>query len=465
MHLLSNPFFMKYIQAKPVDSFLIVLFALLLIQGCVNNSDSESTFNGGNGTEANPYQISTIEQLQAIAEEQNLDKHFIQVGDIDASPSAEFESNTALQKGFSPIGDANLPFTGSYNGNGYVIDNLYLKFTRSYDYNGMFGYIRNAKLENIYVNNYQQFSKKLKVKQHNNQYSQSVTVSSYLYQSNRNIITRGLAGLVGVNEGGEIRNCHFRGGVSGYLGQGGAGFTGVNTGLIEYSSFEGIVSYDGSYGFVGLNTGEIRDSHAVVNAGGQSSTGFAGSNEGLIIRSYTDVVLSSDKVVAGFVFFNKGRIEMSFATGTASGIMRSAGFAIENSGTILDSYTWIEMNVRHVIGFDELHVSPLVLENQADGIIKTSYSGASLKIDNEKAAVFSAGVAVENNGALHSVYWNRLASGLSKGVNVGDENGVKGLITSEMTGPAAETYMPEFDWNTVWRTTEGYPVLRWQGEE
>jgi hypothetical protein len=28
-----------------------------------------------------------------------------------------------------------------------------------------------------------------------------------------------------------------------------------------------------------------------------------------------------------------------------------------------------------------------------------------------------------------------------------------------------EANMPEFDWNAVRRTTEGYPVLQWQGGE
>jgi len=165
MHLSSKLVFMTYIQVKPVDSFLIVLFALLLIQGCVNNSDSDRTFDGGNGTEANPFQISTIDQLQAIDDPVYLDKHFIQVSDIDASPSAEFQHGS----GFKHIGDRETPFTGSYNGNGFVIRDLHLHIQRSSDqHTGIFGMIQSARLENITVDNSEQLervkSEKAKVK-------------------------------------------------------------------------------------------------------------------------------------------------------------------------------------------------------------------------------------------------------------------------------------------------------------
>ena len=54
---------------------------------------------GGEGTESDPWQIATVKQLQAIAN--NPDAHFILTADIDASATADW--NDGL--GFEPIGD------------------------------------------------------------------------------------------------------------------------------------------------------------------------------------------------------------------------------------------------------------------------------------------------------------------------------------------------------------------------
>jgi len=82
----------------------------------------EPPFAGGSGTETDPFQIETIEQLQAVGDSVNLDKHFLQTADIDASETEEWNGG----KGFRPIGDI-LPlsanFSGSYNGDGFVITN------------------------------------------------------------------------------------------------------------------------------------------------------------------------------------------------------------------------------------------------------------------------------------------------------------------------------------------------------
>ena len=292
------------------DLLIITLLMVLTSVGCTTDSGLEPDpdpkpthpFEFGSGTEGDPYGIATIDQLQAIDDTLYLDKYFIQAGDIDASASAEFNNGEALQDGFNPIGNAEHPFTGSYNGAGYLIDNLYLKFTRSYDYNGLFGYVRNARLENINIDNHEQFSQKKRMKKMTAAPGKRLEISSLFNWPADERIERGLGGLAGVNENGVIRNCHFRGGVGGYIGQGGGGLVGVNTGLIEFSSFEGRVSYDGSAGFVSWNIGEIRNSHASVEVSGQTTSGFVNVNDGLIIESYselesygTDVVLRVKK--------------------------------------------------------------------------------------------------------------------------------------------------------------------------
>ena len=67
-------------------------------------------FAGGKGTEADPYQIATYQQLRAI--ERYNGKYFIQTADIDAG----YETVIALFTN-------DIPFTGTFNGNGHKISN------------------------------------------------------------------------------------------------------------------------------------------------------------------------------------------------------------------------------------------------------------------------------------------------------------------------------------------------------
>ena len=75
-----------------------------------------SGFAGGNGTADNPYLIRTPAQLQAM--EGDLSAHY------------QLASNISLsQTTWRPIGDADHPFTGSLEGNGYSITGLNLSYS------------------------------------------------------------------------------------------------------------------------------------------------------------------------------------------------------------------------------------------------------------------------------------------------------------------------------------------------
>lgn len=104
----------------------------------------------GSGTETDPYQISNLDDLVELSEDDTLwDNYFIQTADIDASETISM--NDSL--GFSPIGyDENISFTGTYNGQGFVINNLYIDRPTS-QYIGLFGYINNAIIINLGVIN------------------------------------------------------------------------------------------------------------------------------------------------------------------------------------------------------------------------------------------------------------------------------------------------------------------------
>ena len=100
-------------------------------------------FAGGNGTPASPYQIENACQLQGMQD--NLSAHYELIDNIDASETENWNG----EAGFDPIGDLNNRFTGTFDGNGYVIENLYIN-RPSTDYVGLFGFVGSgAVVENV----------------------------------------------------------------------------------------------------------------------------------------------------------------------------------------------------------------------------------------------------------------------------------------------------------------------------
>ncbi len=117
------------------------LISVLICFSMIFSFASTAFAAGGLGTEASPYLISTVEELQAISSD--LDSSYRLVNDIDLDGVD-----------FSPIGDASVgAFTGSFDGNGYKISNFFI--ISSAKHVGLFGYcdgeIKNLTLENADV--------------------------------------------------------------------------------------------------------------------------------------------------------------------------------------------------------------------------------------------------------------------------------------------------------------------------
>ena len=114
---------------------LIVIFAIFTQISITYSQVSEAPI--GNGTSENPYQISTLENLYWISQNPaSWDKYFIQMHDINAAATATWDSN----KGWTPIGNNVQKFNGFYNGNNYIISNLYID--RPTENNvGLFGHV------------------------------------------------------------------------------------------------------------------------------------------------------------------------------------------------------------------------------------------------------------------------------------------------------------------------------------
>ena len=86
---------------------------------------TNSEFAGGNGTENNPYLISTPEQLNNVRN--HLSSHFKQICDIDMSSISNWQpiGNARSLVSHYPFPEVpDEPFCGSYDGDGYNISNL-----------------------------------------------------------------------------------------------------------------------------------------------------------------------------------------------------------------------------------------------------------------------------------------------------------------------------------------------------
>ena len=126
--------------------------ALLLVMGTALMAQTMAAplpvTPAGNGSSANPYEITSIENLLWMATEIGshndfFDTYFIQVNDIDASGTANWFDGA----GFLPIGGATSPgdpnvgpkFKGFYNGQGHVITGLRINRPET-DNVGLFGH-------------------------------------------------------------------------------------------------------------------------------------------------------------------------------------------------------------------------------------------------------------------------------------------------------------------------------------
>jgi hypothetical protein len=109
-----------------------------------------SDYSGGSGTSEDPYQIADKDDLQYLSENsEEWSKHFQQTANLNLLDS-DFETGGIFYNsanGFISIGDGTTQFTGSYDGDGHIIDNLYIN--RNASYVGLFGYINSAEIQNL----------------------------------------------------------------------------------------------------------------------------------------------------------------------------------------------------------------------------------------------------------------------------------------------------------------------------
>ena len=192
----------KALSFLTVLVLLVGLLAVFPVSADVWDGTTADEFAGGSGTEDDPYQIATAEQLAAIAKNVNFkgEKYrgvfFKQTADIQLNDISNYENWATLAPAnvWTPIGTPEKPFFGTYDGNGKTISGMYIGKTmvENIEGYGLFAATKRARLINITVENAY-----LAIK------TASTSTTTDLY----------VGGIVGYSDNTELINCSFDGNI------------------------------------------------------------------------------------------------------------------------------------------------------------------------------------------------------------------------------------------------------------
>jgi hypothetical protein len=272
-------------------------------------------YSGGSGTEGDPFIIANYEDLLELSfMTHNWNNFFLQTANIDAGATdslnfGDHDANLYTPEeamGFSPIGDSptmsarqGVAFSGSYNGNGYVIGNLHINRPLE-KLIGFFGYVKDVShtqktaIKNLTLNN--------------------VSINGTYY----------VGGLVGWNLDAAIDSCS----VTGTITSPGAtvgGLVGFDQDIISDCHISGRVSGGTVGGLVGYKEfGKIINCSAVDTV--QSTSGTAGGLVGAMYQAeisacYASGSVSGNRYTGGLVgkIQYRSLISNSYATGDVTG--------------------------------------------------------------------------------------------------------------------------------------------------
>jgi hypothetical protein len=242
-----------------------------------------STRLNGNGTVADPYLITSYNELKLVKED--LSAHYRLENNIDASASAT-ENEGA---GFEPIGkDWFNSFTGGFLGGGFYIKNLTINAVED-EMAGLFGRIEGALIDGVGLLN--------------------ANIAGHAQ----------VGGLVAINSFGIVAGSYVTGLVNG---------TGFQTG-----------------GLVGVNYGTIVNSYSTASVSGVNlAGGLVGLVDGgNVTNCYASGTVSGLGVSAGLVGINQnGSITSCYAVGEVSSFMDAHGLVAVNLGVVATSYWDVE---------------------------------------------------------------------------------------------------------------------------
>lgn len=268
----------------------------------------------------------------------NLDASCLLMRNLDSATDGynELASETANQgRGWEPIGTQDKPFTGTFDGQGFEISDMFIGRLDT-GHVGLFGYvgdkgiINNIGVVNAYVVgewcvgglvgiNWGTLS---------NSYSDG-TVSG----------SDQVGGLVGGN-GGTVTNSHSTGTVSGHRHVGGV--VGACNGPLSNSYFAGSVSGESRIGGLvgGMSGTTVSNSYFTGTvSGGDQVGGLMGYSYGTVSKCCSTGSVTGDSYTGGLIGFNRNIVNDSYSSANISGGWLTGGLVGQNRGTVSKSYS------------------------------------------------------------------------------------------------------------------------------
>ena len=217
----------------------VLLAALLLVtstpltpafageEGAVSlqSESGESRELTGSGTESDPYQIGSAEDLREFAELVNngqirADADAVLTDDINLNPNMEISEDGTVTNGddldpWIPIGSDSNPYSGTFDGDGHTISGLYINDS-SADYQGLFGFVSGT-VQNLSVSGSVSGNSSVGGVVGSNSFDATV---KNCYNTGKVSGSDHVGGVVG-EKSGNVENCYNTGNISGNRDVGG----------------------------------------------------------------------------------------------------------------------------------------------------------------------------------------------------------------------------------------------------
>ncbi|WP_346905857.1 GLUG motif-containing protein [Clostridium sp.] len=271
----------KKLLNKTKLSVAILATLSVFILGCINTPKAFALSMNGSGTTSDPYIITSAEQLSEIRD--NLSASYKLANDINLDGID-----------FIPIGNKDVPFTGTFDGSGYTIKNLKINQPNGY-YVGLFGGTNKATINNLNISDANVVGK-----------SHTGGLIGYSSDSNGKSTIISNCSVTGSST---VTGGPYTGGLVGYSINSNTKSTISNCSVTGSSTVTG-GSYTG--GLVGYGSGLIEKSFATTNVvSGTHVGGLVGTAESLTINEcFTTGNIKALNTVGGLVGSSTVKLKM-----------------------------------------------------------------------------------------------------------------------------------------------------------
>ena len=361
----------KYVMKR----IIIVLFGILVVAFSSLYAQEMSQPAKGDGTNENPYLISSAEELRWFANEVNENKRYsicaTLTQDIDLNPGFTFDENGYHGVGtpdeWIPIGfsETSDEYIGEFDGSGFSIKGIYsTKGHALFSFVGKNGRLKNVGIINSLImadNNSASGFCESNVGIVDNCYNKAIVISrkgtavgfcftnkgSILnsYNSGKIIGRSTSRGICSSNQdGGTISHCYNLGTISGgYEVSGICGYNGFNGGTIRYCYNAGAVSGVNTNGIpmvISGVCGENRDNLInCYNKGSITGTGERSKVGGVCVYNLSGANLSK--------CYNTGNISGMLGIGNVCGV---GGICVDSEAPIVNCYNTGELVGTNFVG-------------------------------------------------------------------------------------------------------------------